>query len=127
MADFEINGVEYTSKKMDAKTQAKLIKRLAPLIPAINGVIAILRTGSAPKDTDVLQAIVDGLQKLRDEDIDFIMDETLSLVKRKDATGWVFIWSKPAGRPMDEDTFDLVIGYNCIASIIQAELTPFFR
>jgi hypothetical protein len=130
VAEFEIDGVEYISTKMDAKTQVKLLKRLAPLLPAIRSVAVLMASSDAGEgqsnQDEAFKKLVDGLHEISDDDLDFVIDETLSLVKVKEKGGWAPVWSRAAGRAMNEDAFGIEIMFPCIARVIQAEFGRFF-
>lgn len=89
MIEFEINGVQYRAQTMDARRQFHVARRLsavlAPSADAINGV----------KDSDskgafiaAVNAFVDAVSKLPDDQLDYVIDACLDTVSRKDGGAW---------------------------------------
>src|SRR5712671_1641786 len=104
MADFQINGTNYKSRKMDAMAQLKVLKRIAPAAVALkplfgkdlkpngqtNGQLAEQKELT---NLDIIGPIAEAIAILPDDDMDYVIDQCMSLCQRENNHGgWATIW-----------------------------------
>lgn len=136
MENFEINGAEYRADKLTAMQQFHVSRRIAPLIPALIP-IAMSVMKSLDKDGDmvasllsnpaVLQPFTDALAALPDEQINYVFDECLGVVKRKVGDGWMRVWDKKSHTTLSDDVGDMSVLLPVVVQIIKDNLGPFIR
>lgn len=82
------DGHTYELGRLDAKKQFHLTRRLAPIF--LSGGAAAVKLGGSDEDMfKVMQALIDPVSSMKDEDIDYIIDSCLDVVKRKISDkGW---------------------------------------
>src|ERR1700676_1102036 len=87
MAEVEVNGIQYKSKKLPVMRQVRLMKRIAPL------------AGRSENEMGV------AISEMPDELTDFIIAECLGSCEREiqNGNGWAKIWNKQANQPMFDD------------------------
>jgi len=137
---FEINGQQYQSGKLDAFKQFHVARRLAPLI---SGVSAALKGDAAPsaegaaadsvqpqpeqrKDfADFLEPMADALAHMPDADCDYILFTCLGVVKRQQGDGWAKVLA-PGGRTLMFEDIDMGAMINITLKVIQENIGGFF-
>lgn len=84
MNQFEVNGQTYRSSKMNARTQFHVLRRVAPAVAQLTA----FSTGEG--GAAALPALVDAISKLSDEATDYVLDQCLAVVERRqgEAGGW---------------------------------------
>lgn len=148
--EFEVGPVPHKARKLPAMTQMKLVKRLAPTYAhfrefarakAVSAApaAAVEADGAAPEASEEITAEAErrrdetyaafarALTELKDEDLEFIIRETMSSVQRQEAGGaWVNIWNRQANEPMFPDvTFNVIL--SIVLAVLQVEFAGFFR
>ena len=99
MADFEMNGASYRTRRFPPKMQMKILKRLARIAPALKdagSVAAKLRSSTKPNPdgkpveppsfdqlADALTPVAMALADMPDDDVEFIIDNCLHVTDRK--------------------------------------------
>lgn len=146
MTEFEINGVQYRSGKLDTFKQLHVSRKIAPLVPKVLPAfasIALARKDGAAQEATVGNAI-DDAKKLKIEDIDliakslgpvmdlmagmsdsdveYIFGNCLSVVQRKQGKDWQHIWRNGA---MMFDDIDLPVMTQIAMKVIWDNLGPF--
>jgi len=125
----ELNGHEYSLGRMSAMQQFHVSRRIAPIIPALIPVFLRFReSGKAPTEdlegmAVALQPLADGLAALKDEDAEYVIGACLSVVQRKQPTGWARVWN---GGLMFDD-MDLATILPLVVQVITANLGPFIQ
>lgn len=83
MNEFEVDGQTYRSGKMNARTQFHVLRRVAPAVAQLTA----FSTGQG--GAAALPALVDAISKLSDEATDYVLDQCLAVVERKQGdAGW---------------------------------------
>lgn len=110
MAEFEVGGVKYRSRKMDARRQFHVARKLTPAVAPLMhslGPLLSISAGSASPDgiVDALMPLAEAIAAMPADDCDFILDECLSVVEREQSggTGWAPIFVRDAKRMMFDD------------------------
>ena len=147
MAEVTIGGNNYRTGKMDAMTQFHVVRRLLPIISSltnatqdtagtqstsgaaeVNGADGAAGTPvtnrAAPSMEQFLQALVNALAKLSDEDCEFIIAKCLTTCRRQQGAGWSIVWNVAAKRPQYED-IDLGAMMNLTTETLQENLAGF--
>lgn len=86
-----IENETYRTGGLNAKQQFHVARRLAPIVAA-------MQTGQ-----NLFQSLADELAKLPEEDVDYIMRTTMSVVTRKQGDQWVRVWNNAADLPQFSD------------------------
>jgi hypothetical protein len=121
MSEFEVDGQTYRSGKMSARTQFHVLRRMAPIVGPLQAMSA------SPGAAETLAALVEAIGSLSDEASDYIMDNCLAVVDRKQGeTGWAKI--KPAGGSaiMFAD-IDLMAMLQIASHVLRDNFTPLFQ
>lgn len=121
MAEFVIDGVEYRSKKMPARTQAHVLRRLAPIIDPVFRLM-----GSGNLREDAVGAFAQGFADLTDEQVDYVMDQCLSVVQRKQGESWANFMGSDGKTPIFQDT-DLTGHIQIIVNVLRDNYDPLFQ
>jgi hypothetical protein len=116
--EFEVGGHTYTVKKMDARTQLKLSKRLAPILKAL-----------LDRRDEVLMAnVLSTLHELSDEDLDFVLDLCLLYLLRKNPQGMFGPVMVQNGGIMHNDIReDPMLQLELAGIVIREDLGDFFQ
>jgi hypothetical protein len=139
--EFEVNGRNYRSAKMDAMTQFNVIRRLAPVMGPLAQFVKegakvakpngeILNPGEMPSREDAIDLampLVKAIAELPEETTDYIISTCMRLVKRDEGQGrgWAKIWNDQAHRPQMED-IDMVTMLQIVVSVLGGSFGPFF-
>lgn len=121
MAEFEIKGTTYRSGKMAGLTQIHVLRRAAPVIkPLFSG----MATGMT---ADVAGAIIEGLGELPDDKMDYILDNTLSVVEMKqDGSRWAKIKSSGGSFMFEEIGANGLLMLTICAYVLYDNYYPLF-
>lgn len=118
MREFTVGEFTYRSRKMSAMDQARVAKRIAPMLSdAIVGLLPLVveKVGAGGHIADMLSMPVEELAKvivpltkalsqLSDADHDLVLAKAMSVVERRQPNGhWAPIWNEAAGMSMFED------------------------
>lgn len=115
MSDFEIDGKQYrTVRRLDAKAQLHLVRKLAPLMLALTPtpelrqkLAADAQAGGEERSlvdmAELMMPVIEGLAGMKAEDVDFITETCASVVSRNQGAGWAPIWNGAAKRMQFED------------------------
>ena len=147
--EIELNGAQYSIGRLTAKQQLHVSRRIAPVIPAM--IPAFLKlaaklkaaggaeasTSSAEKAKrlleadlsdlgEALQPFADALAALNDADADYVFDNCLSAVQRRQETGWARVVSLEQKTMMFQD-MDLGVILPLVVQVIVANLGPFIQ
>lgn len=120
MIEFEINGVQYRSDRMDAKKQFHVARRLAPLLAGLGG---SLKSDKA-SFSEFIGPIADALSKMSDEDTDYVIDACLRIVQRRQGQNWQAITARSGDLMFDD--IDLPVMLRLTVAVIQQSLGGFF-
>jgi hypothetical protein len=143
--EFDVAGVPHKARKLPPMTQMKLIKRLAPAYAhfrdfARSSLPEPPAEGDAPpvevtpeeeaarkaRRDETYAAFARALADLRDDDLEFIIRETMSSVERQEPTGWVKIWNRQTNTSMFPDVRLNVI-FSIVLAVLQVEFAGFFQ
>lgn len=120
MSEFAVDGQTYRSNKMPARTQLHVLRRMAPII----GPLQSLTVGADPMAA--LPAFAEAVGSLSDEATDYIMDNCLASVDRKQGeTGWAKIRTS-SGVSMFAD-IDLPVEMQIVAHVLRENYTALFQ
>lgn len=118
--EFEIDGQTYRSGKMPARAQFHVLRRMAPII----GPLQALATGSDP--LTALPVLAEAIGSLSDEAADYVMDNCLGVVDRKQGeTGWAKIRAASGARMFAD--IDLMAEMQIVAHVLRDNYTPLFQ
>lgn len=136
--EFDLNGVTYRARKLNAMDQLFLVQKLTPLAASLVPVIqaAAREASSGPlagallkMDVSDLMPLAHGIASLPEEDTKAIIGRCLSHVERGTktpaGTGWAQVWSKTADACMFED-IELFTMLTIVAHVVKKDLAPFF-
>ncbi len=118
--DFTIGDDTYRTEKLNAKQQLKVLKRLAPVI----GHLAAF-TGNQMAVPDMVTTLTDSLQKISDDDLDYVIDMCLSVTRKEVAGRWIEIWNKQVKQPMFAD-MPLPTMLQIVQSVLAENLESFW-
>jgi hypothetical protein len=118
--DFEINGQQYRSGKLNARQQFHVARRLAPVL----GGLATASQGNTEDFATFLQPIADAIAGMSDADCDYVLDNCLAVVKRQQGSAWANIFVNKA--QMFED-IDMGVMLQIASKVITENLGGFFQ
>lgn len=121
MADFTVDGIAYRSRKMPARTQAHVLRRLAPIIDPVYRLMS-----SGGMTDDAVGAFAKGFADLEDEQLDYVMDHCLSVVQRKQGEAWANFMGSDGKTPIFQDV-DLTVHVQIIANVLRDNYEPLFQ
>ena len=121
MNEIEIDGQFYSIGKMDVFTQFHVVRRLGPLAPTI---LAYLEKPVAERQLlDLFYPLMGLISTLSDADTNYILNECLSTVSRKQGTGWAKIQSS-GGLMFDDITMPAMLKLTW--EVILKDIASFF-
>lgn len=118
--EFEINGQQYRSAKLNARQQFHVARRLAPVF----GGLAEASQGASPDFAHFLQPIADAIAGMSDADCDYILDTCLGVVQRQQGSAWAQILVNKAQM---FDDIDLGVMLQLASKVITENLGGFFQ
>lgn len=145
--EIELNGVQYSIGRLSAKQQLHVSRRIAPVIPpmipaflklaeklkasggddASGAAKAKLLMGGDLSDLgEALQPFADALASLNDADADYVFDNCLSVVQRRQDSGWARVVSLEQKSLMFQD-MELGVMLPLVVQVIVANLGPFIQ
>jgi hypothetical protein len=142
--EFEYQGVKYKIGKMNLMTEAKVAKRMLPIVTQVKALSmawAAITHIEAGVDKDSTKEAVDAaiearntmwlefadaLAQLPDDDLEFIINECMSIAERQESGGgWSRIWDYESQRPMYHD-MKLPVVFAIVGAVLQLEFRDFF-
>lgn len=103
MTEFEVDGIQYRSGKMNALQQFHVGRKLAPIF----GKMGPSLMGIDNPDTatmDLLSPILNSLAEMPEDDCNYILFRCLAVVQRyQPPNAWAQVWNEPAKRLMFDD------------------------
>ncbi len=136
--DFDLNGVLYRARKLNAMDQLFLVQKLTPLAASLVPVIqaAAREASNGPlagallkMEVGDLMPLAQGIASLPEADTKAILARCLSHVQRgvtsQAGTSWANVWSTSAEAPMFDD-LDLFTMLTIVAHVVKKDLAPFF-
>ena len=134
MNEVEIQGTVYKIGKLNAFAQMYVLKRAAPVLGKLQGVLGTLQLalddaklgdGKDAKLAEVLGSLGSTIGELPDESLEYVCNAALDVVAmRQDGGGWAPVRSK--GQLMYPD-MDLLTMLSLTAHVLKDNLTTFFR
>lgn len=118
--EFEINGQQYRSGKLNARQQFHVARRLAPVL----GGLAAASQGASTDFAHFLQPIADAIAGMSDADCDYILDTCLGVVQRQQGSAWALILVNKAQM---FDDIDLGVMLQIASKVITENLGGFFQ
>ena len=119
MAEFEIKKQVYRSKKMNARTQFHVMRRMAPILAPLQAVA----TGDTSSS---LVALAEAIGSLSDEASDYVLDRCLEVVERKQGEGgWAKV--KLDGGPAMFADIDLMVLLQIAANVLRDNYAELFQ
>ncbi len=119
MNEFEIKEQVYRSKKMAARTQFHVMRRMAPILAPLQAVATGDTNGS-------LVALAEAIGSLSDEASDYVLDRCLEVVERKQGeAGWAKV--KLDGGPAMFNDIDLMVLLQIAANVLRDNYAELFR
>ncbi|MFJ4349467.1 phage tail assembly chaperone [Pseudomonas sp. NPDC089428] len=138
MTEFEINGITYRIGKMTVFQQFHLERKVAPLIPKLVPVFLKLQgaaqegksanplTGDLSATVDMLSPFMDAIASMEDDQAEFILGTSLSVVSRKQGEVWSPVWSSRGNVAMFDD-IDMNDMLKMTYRVILEALGPFIK
>jgi len=139
--EFEVNGRNYRSARMDAMTQFNVIRRLAPImeplgqyikenskvVPKLNGDGSLDTTATNQEAVVNAMPIIKAIAELPEETTDYVIATCMNLVKRDEGQGrgWAPVWNARANRPQMED-IDMGSMLQIVINVLGGSFGPFF-
>ncbi len=112
IAEFEINGKKYRARPLNARAQFHIVRRLAPVLSSLKDMFAVATLAPEARENDdqasaLFEAsgpFLEAINKMSDEDTDYIIDRCLEVTMRVGPDGSAqAMWNAAARRPMFDD------------------------
>ena len=112
MAEFRVGEHTYRSRKLNARQQLHVVRRLGPVLgPMIQ--LALMPSSEDPDEMERQMAIaipfLDAVAKMPEEDVNYVINVCMSVTQRMQGgngsgpTTWAEVWNVAAQREMFED------------------------
>ena len=133
---FVVSGQTYRAGRLDAIKQLHVVRRLSPLIGALQGtdVAAVMAPAETAEERarqmdammDLLVPISNAVAAMSDKDTEYVLGACLGVVQREQpgGLGWAPVWSQAAMRPMYED-MTLPAMIQVVGRVLMANLGDF--
>lgn len=131
MAEFEVNGVKFRSRKLNALDQFHVFRKLAPLFAAVGSLAQALQvvddkgTGMLSVSMDSARPLIAAISSLPEKDCNEVLDKCLSVVDRDVGQAYAPIWVPEAKRMMFDDLDDAVVMIQIAIEVIRNNLGNF--
>ena len=120
MAEFQVGEYTYRSTKMPARTQFHVLRRAAPIVGPLQAMVG----GSV--GAEALPIFAEAIGSLSNENCDYILDEALAVVQRKQAdTIWAPIKAPNSEAMMFKD-IDMVVMLQIAAHVLKDNFSALF-
>lgn len=139
MAEFSVNGRQYRSGMMPARTQFHVMRRMAPILPTMqSAIMASMRVKMAqdagePITGDAQEAAVSAgldfiaaIGTLSDENANYILDNCLAVVEVQQGE-FSGKWSKLRGSGGSMFDLDMMSELEIVKEVVQDNYGPFFQ
>lgn len=126
MANFEINGHNYTSVKMNAFTQFHIARRLTPIFSSLAEAfkkVKFDKEGKIENPIDIFEPVAQAFSALKDTDADYVLHTCLATCQRQNNNLWSNVMS--GGNMMFQD-IDLQIMLQITWNVLQDNFASFF-
>ena len=143
MDTFEIGGTSYRAGRIDAIKQLHVVRRLSPLVGALQGpdLDAITMAPPPPGEdaanspevrqrddalAGLLSRLTGAVASLSDADTEYVLAVCLGVVERQEANGlgWSRVWNQAARRPQYDD-INLVTMMQLVGRVLMANVGDF--
>jgi hypothetical protein len=122
MADFEVAGVRYRSRRMSAIMQFDMLQALSPILPSISELFG----NEEAEGMAVIMPIANALAVMPREKTHFVIEECMRMVDRDNGKGgWARVWNDHTHGPNFEDVDDLSIMSQLVVHVLQENFLPF--
>lgn len=103
MIEFEIDGVQYRSGKLDTFKQLHVSRKIAPLVPKLLPAFAAIAQrqkaigkGLSADDVGIIaqaiQPVADVMSEMSEQDVEYVFGNCLAVVQRKQGKDWAYVW-----------------------------------
>lgn len=107
MTEFEINGVQYRSGKLDTFKQLHVSRKIAPLVPKVLPAFAAIAQANRPSGAALgvgnidliakaIEPVTNVMAEMSDADVEYLFANCLAVVQRKQGKDWAPIWRNEA-------------------------------
>lgn len=122
---FQVGDHNYRCRRMDAKTQFHVIRRVLPLLSKFMSSNASIM--DSPNANNAAEIIMGSLNKIASNDYDFIINNCLLSVEREEAPGSYQRIMTPDGHFMYEEiNYDLVSMMKIVFEVLKFNFSDFF-
>lgn len=121
MVEFEVAGQAYRSGKIAARTQFHVIRRLAPMTDAMFGLM-----GADGVNPERVSAFARAIGELDDAAVDYVLDQCLAVVERRQGQGWAKIMASDGKTLMFQDV-DMVVQIDILRHVLIDNYTALFQ
>lgn len=138
MAEFEVGGQKYRSGKMPARTQFHVMRRMAPILPAMQASIKVgiamkaAQDAGEPITAEMKERVataglefIGAIGTLSDEAANYILDNCLSVVQVQQAD--YTKWSNLRGSGGAMFDLDMMTELEIVKEVVQDNYAPFFQ
>lgn len=87
--EFTVNGASYSNKKLSARQQLHVARRLLTVLGPMAPALMRLRDGDKDSSVEIILAsLAKAIGQMSDEDMDFVIDACLMSCQRQEKGGW---------------------------------------
>jgi hypothetical protein len=126
--EFEVGTETYRAGKLDAFAQLHVSRKIAPVLPKLLPILALLpKTGDAVdlgQMGAILEPLTGVLAAMPKDDVDLVVTACLSVVQRKQGATWAPVWR--SGTLMFED-IELAVLVQVVVQVIRGSLGNFMQ
>jgi hypothetical protein len=127
VAEFEVTGNQYRSRKMTAFQQFHVARKLGPIFAKIGPSAQAVVANPDTTMVDLLAPIIDALAAMPEDDCNYILHHCLAMVQRfQGGSAWANVWSEPAKRMIFED-IDLAAMVQITLEVLKDNLGNFMN
>lgn len=130
LPEIDIGGHTYRLGKLSAMSQFHVARRIGPVVPsAVFLYLEAMKSGKSLEQAmaellPASQPILDELARLSDDALDYVVNECMSQIHRREGSTWFPIWNHGAQAPMYEDV-DMAVLLELTVRMISLCLGPF--
>lgn len=121
MAEFTIDGVQYRSGKMAARTQVHVLRRMGKMIDPLFRLM-----GGGVANEEALSAFGEAIGALSDDEVDYVMDHCLGTMQRKQGEVWSKVMTSDGKTCMFQD-MDAAVQLQALAHVLRDNYEPLFQ
>jgi hypothetical protein len=144
VAEFQINGRQYRTTKLDPRTALHVMRRLGAVLTSFNDIFVKIGDAAALVETypdmspeeraarvaaagvSAAEPLAKAVGEMSDAQVDYVLDSCMSVCSRFEETQWVPVWDAALKRSRFENDIDLMVMLQIVQHVLTDNLQGLF-